>query len=180
VSVNPGDSAASGASGIFGTLTFGGNVDFDGSMSFELGLFDFDSVDILGDIDFGPNSQIMFSLNGYQPGIGERVDFLFAQHVGGFDNIFFSFPDLDPGVGLDFEVLLTPEWDLQLSFTAAPVPLPASVWLFLGGLAGMAVVARRKPATARSASAHPGNDHSGLTGQARCAEAGRARLLNKW
>ncbi|HUT41433.1 MAG TPA: VPLPA-CTERM sorting domain-containing protein, partial [Gammaproteobacteria bacterium] len=150
-SVNPGDSAASGASDIFGMLTFGGDVSFDAALNFELGLFDFDSVDILGGIDFGPNSMIAFSLNGYQPAIGELVDVLFAQHVGGFDNILFSFPDLAPGLGLGYEVLLTPEWDLQLSFTAAPVPLPASVWLFLCGLAGMAVVARRKSTTARPA-----------------------------
>jgi hypothetical protein len=139
--INPGGTISSSPSDFTGMLTFGSDVDFDGAMTFELaGLADFDTIDILGSIDFGLNSQINFDLEGYLPSAGDSLVFLFSDALKGFDNIAYNF--LDPLPGLNFDVFLTPDNDLRLEFSE--VPVPAAVWLFASGLIGMASVARKR------------------------------------
>jgi hypothetical protein len=63
--------------------------------------------------------------------------------VNGSENITYNFYDLNPD--LAFNVLLTQDSDLRLTFTNA-VPIPPALWLFGSGLLGLIGIARRKKA----------------------------------
>jgi len=139
--INPGGSITNDPGDFTGSLAIG-SIDIEGTLNIEIaGLLDFDTVTVFNDITFNPGSTIEFDLDGWQPSAGDSLDFLFADTLTGFGNITYSFLGLDPN--LDFDVLLTPTADLQLTFANA-VPIPASLWLFGSGMLGLASLAKRK------------------------------------
>jgi len=124
-----------------GTLTLDTDLIFDGLLTIEIDdLSDFDKLFIAGDVDFGLNSLIQFDLETFLPSEGDTFDFLFADNLTGFGAISFSL--LDPVPGLRWQVSLTEGNDLQLSFSA--IPVPAALPLFGSGLAGLGFLARRR------------------------------------
>ena len=139
--INPGDNVASNPIAFTGELTIGSDLDFDGALTIEIAeLTDFDILSVLGAADFGLNSLITFDLEGYIPSIGDSIDFLIADSLTGFNNI--SYDILGLSSGLTFDVLLTPDSDLRLTFAA--VPIPAGIWLFSSGLIGLISMAKRR------------------------------------
>lgn len=80
----------------------------------------------------------------YSAGVGTALNFFLASSTSNNPNGAASIDFYD---GLDFaKWLLSSTGVLTYSASAAPVPLPAAVWLLFSGLAGLGVVARRRGA----------------------------------
>ncbi|MHB1240906.1 MAG: hypothetical protein ACYC18_10440, partial [Gammaproteobacteria bacterium] len=119
------------------------SIEVTGTLNIDLAsLSSFDHLDITGAISsvtFDPGSEIHFILDGgFTPSAGNTFGFLSAAGgINGFGNLTYSFTGL--GSGLSYQVLDLNNDSLQLNITgsAAPVPLPSSGGLFWSGLLGL-------------------------------------------
>ncbi len=132
--INPGRGRSAGAGDFTGALTIDSNLQFDGGLTFEFAaLTDFDQLFVSGNANFGSNSSVLFDFQSFTPAAGDSFDFLFAGSLSSLTNL--SYNLLGDIGGLDWNVSATPGNDLRLTFGGTtPVPLPASAWLFAGGL----------------------------------------------
>ncbi|MEQ1622910.1 MAG: VPLPA-CTERM sorting domain-containing protein, partial [Methylococcales bacterium] len=133
-----------------GLLSASGNVILgDGNQTvMELGGLkrgtEYDAFDVLpGTLALGGNLKIDWA-NGFTAGSGDSFDLFMADNITGiFANTLF--PSLS---GINWQLALLHDvygsTDVYRLTAAAPVPLPASVWLMGMGLMGMVAGARRK------------------------------------
>ncbi|MEJ1360119.1 MAG: hypothetical protein RPU72_06870 [Candidatus Sedimenticola sp. (ex Thyasira tokunagai)] len=117
-----------------GHLTVNGDLVLDGQLVIEIdGLLpgEFDVLSILGDIDFGVTSDILFDFS-YDPGTDFDITFLDALSITNFDNVTYSVSGLlgnyDTNLILDGD-------DLRYAGQyVGTVPIPGALWLMVSGL----------------------------------------------
>lgn len=143
-------------------------LSFDHQYSFEQG---WDGGEVLISVNggtFAPLSAGSFTSNGYSGTIQTQDDWGYAGDMNGLDvftgtaaNFGPSFANLGLlNAGDTVQVRFRGGWDWNglgddqtlgwridnVALSASPVPLPAAVWLFASGVAGIGAIARRKMA----------------------------------
>lgn len=145
--VNEGAVIAPGLSnGDAGQLSIDGQFNLDGLALFEIGGLTnafYDVIKISGLTTFGATSSLQVALfNAFAPSLGNKFDIL----VGGtFGGLFGSSALPGLGGGLSWQInYLADRVQLEVVAATTAVPLPASVWLMLSALMGVASMRRRR------------------------------------
>jgi len=112
-----------------------------------LDLGEFDSLNIQGDALLSGGT-VEFDFLGYTPMAGNSWDFLFADTIGGWENLNFTFDGLSPDLAYAFDFANGVE-TLSLHSVPGPttptsIPEPATMLLLASGLM-MIVVLYRNP-----------------------------------
>lgn len=138
----------------FNPLSIVGNVDIDGTLELEIpDLYGEELINISGVLDIGDTAVLDLSLYngeyaGWMFGVGDSYDLLSADVIlGDFSELVTHLLYDDAWVSLELEVYSDGFRDflrLNAVEAAAPVPLPAAVWIFMTGLIGLTALARRK------------------------------------
>lgn len=136
----------------FNTVYINSDMTVNGTLELELLGYPFDQyLNIEGVLDIGDTAMLNLSsldpyLEMWMYGPGESIDLLSARQIlGNFSEIMtdLSFDGLM--LRLELEVYNNGFEDiLRLNTVTAPVPLPAGVWLFISGLVGLMVTARKR------------------------------------
>ncbi len=131
-SVDPGDPT--------GSFAISGDAILGGLFAVQIGgLNDFDWLDVAGDAQLGGTLAVEL-LDGFSPLLGNAFDILLADAVfGSFGSVLL--PTL--GAGLEFQLVNGLDV-VRLAVIAAPVPVPAALWLFASAISACGLRARRR------------------------------------
>jgi len=132
-------------------LTINGDLVMNGGiLDIKMDATGSDHINVFGQAAFSPNTEVHFDfINGYQPQLGDSMDWFSASGFSGIENLTYLFFGLPQGVSLSLgENPVTGSLGWTAITTA--VPLPPALWLFGSSLVGFGLFGRR------TAQSHPG------------------------
>ena len=141
------ESGTLSTAGILGFMDVSGDLFVDGTIEFGVERYFYvdEGMNVLGDVVLGASSILDVSfLEGRTFDLGSTFDLLLANSItGGFDDFYYD-AILGDGLALEWLILESAGQDLLRLGVVSAVPLPASIWLFLTGLAGLIAVRKKR------------------------------------
>ena len=141
------ESGTLATAGRLGFMDVSGDLFVDGIIEFGVERYFYvdDGMNVFGDVVLGAESILDVSfLDGRTFDLGSTFDLLLADSItGGFDDFYYD-AILGDGLALEWLILESGGQDLLRLGVVSAVPLPASIWLFLTGLAGLMAVRKKR------------------------------------